>query len=146
MYSKMYFSQRKLKMYFKFVIMLFFYILIKFNQIKKIIIFRESLWKIYYFMWDNCRPSCEPLDPDTLPVVRASEIQGNINFKSPQNTSYLVRDVPSIVDYRYHFRVNISREMRATDKVKFESAIRSVWNASSGVYCLYLFISFRKCF
>lgn len=81
-------------------------------------------------MWDNCNP----LDPDTLPVVTTTDIQGNIKFNSPQNTSYVVSDSPMVVDYRYHFNVDISAKMRDEDVTKLASIIRSVWNTTMGMF------------
>jgi hypothetical protein len=89
-------------------------------------------------MWEDCLPSCDSVDPDTLPEVKASEIQKFISFKSPLDTSYIVSDVPAVVDYRVHFSVDISREMRDVDKSKFSEVVRSVWNASS---CKYFILS-----
>ncbi|WAR23485.1 hypothetical protein MAR_037154, partial [Mya arenaria] len=72
---------------------------------------RTSVYRIYYLMWNNCdRTHCDPLDPDSLPTLTAKELQKQINFTSPSNTTYEVKDSTKAVDFSYHFSVSVTRQ------------------------------------
>ena len=75
---------------------------------------------------------CSQLDPDVMPILTASEIQRNIKFSSPHGRAYTVLSAPSLVDYRFHFGVNLNMPVREADMAKFASAVKSVWNSTRG--------------
>ena len=105
-------------------------------------------------MKDTCSSPCDPIDPDTLPSLLATDIQGNIDFRSPVNTSYVVMETTSVVDYRYHFSLELNIKVKETDLVDVKEVIRKAWNSShskltfskadlccpsSGVVVIYIF-------
>jgi len=86
------------------------------------------MWKIYYYLRDNCiKATCNPVDPDTLPAVMATDIQQQIDTATPDLNQYTVEDSVKAVDFRFHYSVNISREVRDQDMKKFREVIETVW-------------------
>lgn len=81
-------------------------------------------------MWNNCPETlCDPIDPDTLPYLKATEIQREIGFKSPGNQSYVVKEIAQAIDFRSHFSISVSHPVREEDFDKFKDLVNKIWSA-----------------
>lgn len=71
------------------------------------------------------------VDPLELSPLPAAELQ-NLTFHNPRGELYQVVDTPTgLVDYRIHFGLFVSKEVKSTDFVHFSTALEHIW-ASRG--------------
>lgn len=94
------------------------------------------MWKIYYYLRDGCDRTCDPIDPDTLPIVMATEIESKINFLSPNQQTYKVHDTAEAVDFRFHYSVKISKHVKDDDLQAFKNLIEKSWKCKI-FFCMY---------
>ncbi|KAK3591160.1 hypothetical protein CHS0354_029007, partial [Potamilus streckersoni] len=91
------------------------------------------IWRVEYFLGDICvGEGCSMLDPQTLPLLTAADVQAQINFTRPglQQNYTVVNTGQSVVDYRYHFSLYLTTNLRDVDRNKFENIIRRIWNTT----------------
>lgn len=83
--------------------------------------------------------SSNKVDPLELPPLPVAELQKNLTFHNPRGVLYQVVDTPTgLVDYRMHFGLFVSVEVKSTDFVHFSSALEHYW-ASKGTCSLMKF-------
>lgn len=99
------------------------------------IFYRNAVWQVDYVI----EKSSSKVDPLELPPLPVAELQKNLTFHNPRGVLYQVVDTPnSLVDYRMHFGLFVSVEVKSTDFVHFSSALEHYW-ASKGTCSLMKF-------
>ncbi|XP_061181618.1 uncharacterized protein LOC133190156 [Saccostrea echinata] len=70
------------------------------------------------------------VDPMEVPTLSAAELQKNLTFTTPKGTLYQVIDrSASLVDYRIHFALFVSAEVKSTDFSNFGTALEQYWTS-----------------
>lgn len=91
------------------------------------IFYRTAVWQVDYVI----EKSNIKVDPLELPPLPAAELK-NFTFYNPRGALYQVVDTPTgLVDYRMHFGLFVSVEVKSTDFVHFSTALEHIW-ASRG--------------
>lgn len=92
------------------------------------IFYRNAVWQVDYVI----EKSSNKVDPLELPPLPAAELQKNLTFHNPRGVLYQVVDTPTgLVDYRMHFGLFVSVEVKSADFVHFSTALDHFW-ASKG--------------
>ncbi|XP_062576750.1 uncharacterized protein LOC134238644 [Saccostrea cucullata] len=70
------------------------------------------------------------VDPMEVPSLSAAELQKNLTFTNPKGAQYQVVGRPaSLVDYRIHFALFVSSEVKTTDISSFGMALEQYWTS-----------------
>lgn len=92
------------------------------------IFYRTAVWQVDYVI----EKSNIKVDPLELPPLPAAELKKNFTFYNPRGALYQVVDTPTgLVDYRIHFGLFVSVEVKSADFVHFSTALEHIW-ASKG--------------
>ncbi|XP_052686989.1 uncharacterized protein LOC128166095 isoform X1 [Crassostrea angulata] len=90
---------------------------------------RNAVWQVDYVI----EKSSSKVDPLELPPLPIAELQKNLTFHNPRGVLYQVVDTPTgLVDYRMHFGLFVSVEIKSTDFVHFSSALEHYWASKDG--------------
>lgn len=87
---------------------------------------RTAVWRVDYVI----EKSGLRIDPLEIPPLPARELQQNLTFTDPKGTPYqLVDQLTSLLDYRIHFALFVSAEVKSSDFVHFGSALEKYWSS-----------------
>lgn len=93
------------------------------------IFYRTAVWQMDYVI----EKSNIKVDPLELPPLPAAELK-NFTFHNPRGALYQVVDTPTgLVDYRMHFGLFVSVEVKSADFVHFSTALEHIWAAKGSL-------------
>ena len=87
---------------------------------------RTAVWRVDYVI----EKSGLRIDPLEIPPLPARELQQNLTFTDPKGAPYQLLDqLTSLLDYRIHFALFVSAEVKSSDFVHFGSALEKYWSS-----------------